>query len=130
MLHPIQNIIHKQQGFIHRPFSLHCPAVRDCDSKNKYLSSPQSFPHEPDPNLLRKEGNVRQGEEAHKEGNPRGENGELLQWETQHPAYEIRGVKRAAVEAQKEKSTEETKKRSGNGRTHSTERSSLVKHQQ
>ncbi|RLW00710.1 hypothetical protein DV515_00008714 [Chloebia gouldiae] len=39
----------------------------------------QSPPHEPDPNLLKKEGNVRQGEEARKEGNPTGENGELSQ---------------------------------------------------
>lgn len=130
MLHHIQNIICKQQGVIHRPFPLHCPAVRDCDSKNKYLSSPQSSPHEPDPNLLKKEGNVRQGEEAHKEGNPTGENGGLLQWETQHPACEIRGVKRVAVEAREAKSTEEMKKQSGNGGTHSAERSSLVKQQQ
>lgn len=117
MLHPIQNIICKQQGFIQRPFSLHCPAVRDCDSKSKYLSSPQSPPHEPDPNLWKEGGNVRQGEEAHKEGSPRGENGELSQGQTQRPACETWGVKRAAVGAQQAKPTEEMEKKSGNGRT-------------
>lgn len=90
------------------------------------MSSPQSSPHEPDPNLLKKEGNVRQGKEAHKEGSPTGENGELSQWETQHPACETRGVEKAAVEAQKAKSTEEMEKQSGNGRALSADRSSLV----
>lgn len=90
------------------------------------MSSPQSSPHEPDPNLLKKEGNVRQGEEAHKEGSPAAENGQLSQWETQHPACETRGVEKAAVEAQKAKSTEEMEKQSGNGRALSAERSSLV----
>lgn len=46
---PLQNITCKQQGFIHRPFSPSCPAVRDWISKSKYFFSPHSSPREPDP---------------------------------------------------------------------------------
>lgn len=49
---PPQNVNCKQQGFLDRPFSPCCPAVRDWISKSKYFLSLQSPPHKPDPDLL------------------------------------------------------------------------------
>lgn len=80
----------------------------------------------------KKEGNVRQGKEAHLKGNPKGENGEWSQGETQSPACE--GSPTKSPEKRRELqgkpksqkiSAEEIKNKFGNGRTCTVERSYL-----